>query len=76
MENFRIHFGEQTLLANIKYMDLESYRNQLREKRENPINVLKSLFVLENEHRTQKQNLLSTRLKRKRKVHLKGYTLL
>ena len=32
MENFRGHFGEHTLLANIKYLDLETYRNHLRQK--------------------------------------------
>jgi hypothetical protein len=32
LENFREHFGEETLLANIKYLDLETYRNHLRQK--------------------------------------------
>lgn len=30
--NFKDHFGEDTLLANIRYVDLETYRNQLRQK--------------------------------------------
>ena len=32
LENFRLHFGEDTLLANIRYMDIELYRNHLRQK--------------------------------------------
>jgi len=32
LENFKEYFGEDTLLANIRYMDLETYRNQLRQK--------------------------------------------
>ena len=32
LENFREYFGESTLLANIKYMNLETYRNHLRHK--------------------------------------------
>jgi integrase len=32
LENFRDYFGESTLLANIKYMHLETYRNHLRQK--------------------------------------------
>jgi integrase len=32
LENFRKHFGADTRLANIKYVDLETYRNNLREK--------------------------------------------
>lgn len=32
LENFRGHFGEDTRLANIRYGDLETYRNHLREK--------------------------------------------
>jgi len=31
-ENFKEHFGENTLLVNISYMDLETYRNHLRQK--------------------------------------------
>ncbi|MFC1488570.1 tyrosine-type recombinase/integrase [Thermodesulfobacteriota bacterium] len=30
--NFRKHFGVNTLLASIKYLDLETYRNHLRQK--------------------------------------------
>ena len=30
--NFKEHFGEDTRLANIRYVDLETYRNHLREK--------------------------------------------
>ena len=30
--NFKEHFGEETLLSNIKYIDLETYRNHLRRK--------------------------------------------
>ena len=32
LKNFREHFGEDTRLANIRYVDLETYRNHLREK--------------------------------------------
>ena len=32
VENFKEHFGEDTLLANIRYVDLETYRNKLRGK--------------------------------------------
>ena len=32
LENFINHFGEYTLLTNIKYLDLENYRNHLRQK--------------------------------------------
>ncbi|RJR33253.1 MAG: site-specific integrase [Desulfobacteraceae bacterium] len=32
VENFREHFGEDTLLASIRYVDLETYRNKLRSK--------------------------------------------
>lgn len=32
LENFREYFGEDTLLANIRYMDIETYRNHLRQK--------------------------------------------
>jgi integrase len=32
LENFREYFGESTLLANIRYMNLETYRNHLRQK--------------------------------------------
>ena len=32
MKNFRKHFGEETLISNIRYYDLESYRNYLQEK--------------------------------------------
>jgi len=31
-ENFREYFGEHTLLANIRYVDLETYRNRLKQK--------------------------------------------
>ena len=30
LENFKEYFGEDTLLANIRYVSLETYRNQLR----------------------------------------------
>jgi integrase len=30
--NFKEYFGEHTLLANIRYVDLETYRNRLRHK--------------------------------------------
>jgi len=36
LENFRSHFGAETLIANIKYADLESYRNKLAEKEIRP----------------------------------------
>jgi integrase len=32
LENFKNHFGEETLLSNIRYVELESYRNSLRNK--------------------------------------------
>jgi integrase len=32
LENFENHFGKETLLSNIRYVDLESYRNILRNK--------------------------------------------
>ena len=32
IENFKAHFGEDTRLGNIRYADLETYRNQLRSK--------------------------------------------
>jgi len=32
IENFRKNFGEDTLLANIRYVDLETYRNNLKKK--------------------------------------------
>jgi integrase len=32
LENFKKNFGEDTLLSNIRYVDLESYRNQVRLK--------------------------------------------
>lgn len=32
LKNFREYFGEDTRLDNIRYVDLESYRNKLREK--------------------------------------------
>jgi len=32
LENFKEYFGESTLLANIKYLNLETYRNHLRDK--------------------------------------------
>jgi len=32
LENFKGHFGSDTLLANIKYVHLESYRNHLKRK--------------------------------------------
>jgi integrase len=31
-KNFKEYFGEDTLLANISYMDVETYRNHLRQK--------------------------------------------
>jgi len=32
LDNFKEHFGEDTLLANIRYVGLENYRNHLRQK--------------------------------------------
>jgi integrase len=32
LANFKEHFGEETLLSNIRYAELESYRNHLRQK--------------------------------------------
>ncbi|MBU2498452.1 MAG: site-specific integrase, partial [Proteobacteria bacterium] len=32
LENFKNHFGEDTRLSNIRYVELESYRNQVRQK--------------------------------------------
>ena len=31
IENFRNYFGEDALLVNIRYMDIETYKNQLRQ---------------------------------------------
>jgi integrase len=38
LENFKEHFGKDTLLANIRYVELETYRNHLRQK---PITIKK-----------------------------------
>jgi integrase len=32
LENFKVFFGEETRLVNIRYVDLETYRNHLRSK--------------------------------------------
>lgn len=32
LANFKAHFGEDTRLANIRYVDLETYRNHLNQK--------------------------------------------
>lgn len=32
LENYREYFGKKTLLVNIRYMDLETYSNHLRQK--------------------------------------------
>ena len=32
LENFRNHFGENTLLSNIRYVDVETYQNKVRAK--------------------------------------------
>jgi integrase len=32
LENFKDYFGKDTLLANIRYVELETYRNHLRQK--------------------------------------------
>jgi integrase len=32
IENFKKHFGEKTKLSNIRYVDIEMYRNQLMQK--------------------------------------------
>ena len=32
IENIKKRFGEETLLSNIRYMDLETYRNHLKQK--------------------------------------------
>ena len=32
LENYKSYFGKDTLLANIRYVDLETYRNHLRQK--------------------------------------------
>ena len=32
LENFKNHFGEDTRLSSIRYVELESYRNQVRQK--------------------------------------------
>ena len=32
LENFKTYFGKDTLLANIRYVNLETYRNHLRKK--------------------------------------------
>jgi integrase len=38
LENFKDYFGQDTLLANIRYVSLETYRNHLRQK---PITIKK-----------------------------------
>ena len=38
LENFKEYFGDKTLLANIRYIEVETYRNHLRHK---PITVKK-----------------------------------
>jgi integrase len=38
LENFREYFGKKTMLANIRYMELESYRNHLKQK---PVGTVK-----------------------------------
>jgi len=45
LSNFRAHFGEDTKLANIRYVDLETYRNQLRQKltKDNTIRTVSSV---------------------------------
>jgi integrase len=32
LDNFKSHFGEETRLSNIRYVDLETYRNHLKKK--------------------------------------------
>lgn len=32
LENFKTYFGEDTIISNIRYVDLETYRNHLRAK--------------------------------------------
>ncbi|MEW6673438.1 MAG: site-specific integrase [Thermodesulfobacteriota bacterium] len=32
LENFKTYFGEDSLLSNIRYVELETYRNHLRQK--------------------------------------------
>jgi integrase len=32
LENFKVHFGERTYLSQIRYLDLETYRNHLKQK--------------------------------------------
>jgi integrase len=39
LENFKKFFGEDTLLSNIRYVDLETYRNQLKRK---PVTSIKN----------------------------------
>jgi integrase len=43
LENFKEYFGKDTLLANIRYVDLETYRNHLRQK---PITIKKGDKVI------------------------------
>ncbi len=38
LENFKEFFGADTLLSDIRYVDLETYRNQLKQK---PVTVIK-----------------------------------
>jgi len=33
IERFKEYFGEETLLANVRYVDFETYRNHLKQKR-------------------------------------------
>lgn len=32
IKNFKAHFGENSLLSNIRYVDVETYKNQIRQK--------------------------------------------
>ena len=32
LENFKVHFGERTYLSQVRYLDLETYRNHLKQK--------------------------------------------
>ncbi len=33
LKNFRAYFGEETMISNIRYVDIETYQNHLRQKR-------------------------------------------
>jgi len=43
LDNFKEHFGPGTLLDNIRFIHLETYRNQLKQK---PVTVKRKMVVI------------------------------